>query len=223
MRACSWRTARSAVGGAAAAAVIIGLSATCVDTQDRQSITTRADFLQAMEELSNWGRWGDDDELGAANLITPAKRRAAAALVTEGTSVSLAHDVIQVEAIDASSILERKAYGISPTRGYDRLAYTGSYHGTIHSHLDSIACHIMWEGRGYNGYRMEDIEAAGACPQGHINNLKDGIVTRGILFDATQLPGKATAEGWLDPARRCARPTWRRSKSCTACASRRAT
>ena len=199
MRGFSRRTARSAVGGAAAAAAIIGLSATCVDTQDRQSMTTRADFLQAMEELSNWGRWGDDDELGAANLITPAKRRAAAALVTEGTSVSLAHDVIQVEAIDASSILERKAYGISPTRGYDRLAYTGSYHGTIHSHLDSIACHIMWAGRGYNGYRMEDIEAAGACPQGHINNLKDGIVTRGILFDATQLPGKATAEGWLEP------------------------
>jgi len=44
-----------------------------------------------MEELSNWGRWGADDELGSSNLITPAKRRAAAALVTEGISVSLAH------------------------------------------------------------------------------------------------------------------------------------
>ena len=193
------RTARSAVGGAVAAAVIIGLSATGVDTQVRQSMTTRADFLRAMEELSNWGRWGDDDELGAANLITPDKRRAAAALVTEGLSVSLAHDIIQVEAIDASSILERQAYGISPTRGYDRLAYTGSYHGTIHSHLDSIACHIMWEGRGYNGYRMEDIEAAGACPQGHINNLKDGIVDARHPVRRDAAPRKATAEGWLEP------------------------
>lgn len=189
---------RAAVYGGVA---VVGamLLAPSVETQDRPTMTSKADFLRAMDELSNWGRWGDDDELGAANLITPEKRRAAAALVTEGISVSLAHDVIQVEAIDASSILEREAYGITPERGFDRLAYTGSYHGTIHSHLDSIACHIMWEGKSYNGYRMEDIEAAGACPQGHINALKDGIVTRGILFDATLLPGRATPEGWLEP------------------------
>ena len=189
---------RAAACGAAIA-VAAGLAVPGVETQDRPAMASRADFLRAMEDLSNWGRWGDDDELGAANLITPAKRRAAAALVTDGISVSLAHDVIQIEAIDAQSILERVAYGVSPTRGYDRLAYTGSYHGTIHSHLDSIACHIMWEGKGYNGYRMEDIEAAGACPQGSINALKDGVVTRGVLFDATQLPGKATPEGWLEP------------------------
>jgi len=40
-------------------------------------------------ELSNWGRWGPDDELGAANLITAAKRAEAARLVTEGFTVSL--------------------------------------------------------------------------------------------------------------------------------------
>ena len=32
-----------------------------------------------MKDLSKWGRWGQDDELGAANLITPAKRKAAQA------------------------------------------------------------------------------------------------------------------------------------------------
>ena len=69
----------------------------------------------------------------------------------------------------------------------------------IHSHLDSVACHIMYEGKGYNGISMEAIEAAGGCPQGDINALKDGIVARGILFDATLLPGKATSEGWLEP------------------------
>ena len=59
------------------------------------SMTTVEEFHAAMDDLSNWGRWGDDDELGAANLITPQKRRAAAALVTEGVSVSLAHDIVQ--------------------------------------------------------------------------------------------------------------------------------
>src|SRR5258707_756256 len=52
----------------------------------------RADIDAMMKSLSNWGRWGADDELGTLNLITPAKRKAAAALVREGITVSLAHD-----------------------------------------------------------------------------------------------------------------------------------
>ena len=178
----------------------VGLSSCSVGTQDgHPTMTTEADFQRAMEELSNWDRWGADDELGAANLITPAKRKEAAALVTEGISVSLAHDVIQEEALDATSILDREVLRVSDTGAADRYQYTGTYHGVIHSHLDAVDCHVMYEGKGYNGVRMEDIEAAGGCPKGSINALKDGIVTRGILFDATLLPGKATPEGWLEP------------------------
>ena len=51
-----------------------------------------------MEELSNWGRWGTNDQLGAANLITPAKRLEAISLVTEGITVSLAHRLLTDEA-----------------------------------------------------------------------------------------------------------------------------
>jgi hypothetical protein len=36
---------------------------------------TRADFDRLMKELSNWGRWGKDDQMGAVNLITAAKRK----------------------------------------------------------------------------------------------------------------------------------------------------
>jgi hypothetical protein len=35
----------------------------------RPAMASEADFRRAMKELSNWGRWGADDELGAANLI----------------------------------------------------------------------------------------------------------------------------------------------------------
>ena len=163
------------------------------------AMATVADYHRAMDELSNWGRWGPDDELGAANLITPEKRRAAAALVTEGLSVSLAHDVIQESALDATTILIRDVVAISATGASDRYQYTGTYHGVIHSHLDAVDCHIMYEGKGYNGVTMEEIEAADGCPRGSINALKDGIVTRGILFDATLLPGNATPEGWVEP------------------------
>jgi len=40
-------------------------------------------------ELSNWGRWGDDDEIGTLNLVTPEKRVQAAQLVKTGKSFDL--------------------------------------------------------------------------------------------------------------------------------------
>jgi len=165
----------------------------------RPTMASEEDFRRAMKELSNWGRWGNDDELGAANLITPAKRKQAMALVTEGLPVSLAHDVVQEHAADAPNILERTLGPVNPTGTADRYQYTGTYHGIVHSHLDSLDCHMMVDGKGYNGVAMEEIKAAGGCPKGSINALKDGIVTRAILFDATRLPGKATAQGWLEP------------------------
>jgi kynurenine formamidase len=165
----------------------------------RPAIANEQDFHRAMKELSNWGRWGNDDELGAANLITPAKRKQALALAKEGLAISLAHDIVQEKAADAQNILERVLGDVRPTGTTDRYQYTGTYHGVIHSHLDAVDCHVMSEGKGYNGRSMEDITAAGGCPKGNINALKDGVVTRAILFDATRLPGKATPQGWLDP------------------------
>src|SRR5882672_6123174 len=53
---------------------------------------TKAEYDRWKTELSNWGRWGKDDQLGALNLITPAKRKQAAALVRDGVTVSLAVD-----------------------------------------------------------------------------------------------------------------------------------
>mgnify|MGYP001361835031 FL=1 len=152
-----------------------------------------------MEELSNWGRWGPEDELGQANFITREKRVQAAGLVREGITVSLAHDVVQEDAVDTSAYLNREVVRVSPTGASDRLSYTGSYHGTIHSHLDSLDCHIMYEGNGYNGVSFEEVEAANGCPRGSISAHRNGVITRGILFDATLLPGRATDEGWLEP------------------------
>ena len=165
----------------------------------RPTIATQDDFRRAMKELSNWGRWGEQDELGAANLITPAKRKQALALAREGRTVSLSHDVPQEKAVDTPTFLNRTVVTVAPAVALDSYQYTGTYHGVIHSHLDSVDCHIMVDGRGYNGVSMEEIKAAGGCPRGSINALKDGVVTRAILFDATRLPGKATPQGWLEP------------------------
>src|SRR5215510_1984990 len=192
---------RMFLSGLATAALVAGVSVPTAQNQSngRPTIATEADFRRAMKELSNWGRWGKDDELGAANLITPAKRRQALALAKDGITISLAHDVIQEAAPDAPTILERTVVTVSPTVAMDRYQYTGTYHGVTHSHLDAVDCHIMSDGKGYNGVSMDEIKAAGGCPRGNINALKDGVVTRGILFDATLLPGKASLLGWLEP------------------------
>src|SRR6202035_4891335 len=81
----------------------------------RPTIANEDDFRRAMKELSNWGTWGADDELGAANLITPAKRKQALALAKEGIPISLAHDVAQELAADAPFFLERTLNDVAPT------------------------------------------------------------------------------------------------------------
>ena len=52
-----------------------------------REIPEEPEVLGWMESLSNWGRWGEDDQLGCLNLITPTKRRQAAALVQDGIPV----------------------------------------------------------------------------------------------------------------------------------------
>src|ERR1700687_3700432 len=70
-----------------------------VQAQSQVAIT-KAIFEQWMTDLSNWGRWGKDDEMGAMNLITPAKRKQAAAMLKEGASFSLARDAEKEKAPD---------------------------------------------------------------------------------------------------------------------------
>ena len=56
----------------------------------------QSEFEAMVEELSNWGRWGREDQIGALNLITPEKRLQAAKLVKEGISISLAPAATEV-------------------------------------------------------------------------------------------------------------------------------
>ena len=58
-----------------------------------RTIPTEAELKAYLEKRSNWGRWGDDDELGTVNLITPDKRLQAAGLIKSGRVVSLARQL----------------------------------------------------------------------------------------------------------------------------------
>src|SRR6476660_3269090 len=58
-----------------------------------RAAVTKAEAERWNTELSNWGRWGKDDQLGALNLVTPQKRQQAMALAKTGTVVSLERPV----------------------------------------------------------------------------------------------------------------------------------
>jgi kynurenine formamidase len=154
---------------------------------------TQADIERMMEELSNWGRWGTDDQLGAANLITPEKRLEAIATVTEGISVSLEHILLTEEAPDVPSPFQRRVLQVPDAttepafRGGVSDNYSISYHGYSHSHVDSL-CHVFYKGKMYNGKDQSTVTEAG-CATNSIANLQGGIVTRGVLIDIPRLKG----------------------------------
>jgi kynurenine formamidase len=172
----------------ATAALILGATINEPGDQSQRTLT-KADVDRMMTELSNWGRWGKEDQLGAINLITPAKRKQAAALVKEGVSVSLAHDVEKERAADNSNPFQHTMTltGANPASQFSLDAYSVNYHGYAHTHLDAL-CHVFYQGKMYNGFSQEEVTQKGAARLS-ILNLKQGIFTRGILIDVARLKG----------------------------------
>ena len=139
------------------------------------------EFDTLFQQVKNWGRWGADDQLGSANLVTAAKRKQAAALVKAGVTVSLAHNPLTERADDNASPFEH-----TMLRGNSMDRYAVSYHGYAHSHIDAL-CHILYKDQTYNGYARADVNTDKGCTKLGIQNLKDGVVTRGVLVDIPRL------------------------------------
>ena len=143
---------------------------------------TTTTLEQWMSALSNWGRWGEDDQLGTLNLITPEKRRQAASLVTEGVSVSLAFDLAKEAGTNNEFPLEHSLRVHEDDGGvFAEDTYTIRYHGFAHSHVDAL-CHIFHQGKMYNGFPRSAVKPDGAEQLG-VQTMKQGIFTRGILVD----------------------------------------
>jgi hypothetical protein len=168
---------------------------------------TRAEVVQMMKDISNWGRWGKDDEIGTFNLITPAVRKAAVALVREGISVSMAHTLDkEVLADNPTPFKQEFLMGpdgkMRPGAAMDVISST--YHATTTTHMDSL-CHYIFEGKTYNGWEIEKYHQATptregfgegpGCMKNSILGFKDGLLTRGILIDLPLMKGVK----WLEP------------------------
>src|SRR5262245_55327481 len=135
---------------------------------------SKAEYEKWKTELTNWGRWGKDDQLGAINLITPAKRKQAAGLVKEGISVSLAGDVNTERAADNFQPYEHVMTSAGPTGAGDSLSV--SFHGYAHTHIDAFA-HRFFDGKMWNGVSYEEVTKEDGAKKNSIYNLHNGIFT----------------------------------------------
>ena len=140
-----------------------------------------ADYAAMYRDRRNWGRWGDNDQVGAINLITPEKRAAAAGLVRTGRTVSLSR-VFE----PPQHFIQKSSLG--PGGGYvmDYLGFI--YHGSTVTHVDAL-CHI-WDDDGMWQGRNPDVEITTQGAQfGDITHWSGGIITKGVLIDVPRHRG----------------------------------
>jgi kynurenine formamidase len=156
------------------------------------------DFDALFASVSNWGRWGQADERGTLNFITPERVVAATALVRSGRSVSLSYLLSKVAGIDNPKpmlhYMSRLALGMpgEPKMNEDFIGL--DYHGKLVTHVDAL-CHCAYGGRLYNGVAsLESVTGFGAT-FGAVTSFEDGIVGRGVLLD---MPRHLGVE-WIEP------------------------
>ena len=186
MKRFAERTAIAAMASVLAAQGALG--------EEQPSALTAQTIDTWATELSNAGRWGEDDQLGTLNLITPAVRVAAAKLVTEGVSVSMAHPLLTARSADNWTPFEHRMQA-TPERagGWATDTWSLMFHGFAHSHIDAL-CHLAHKGKYYNDFPMSETTDEG-CKNLGVTNIGNGIFTRGVLMDIPRLKDKT----WLDP------------------------
>jgi kynurenine formamidase len=162
-------------------------------------IPTEEEVLGYFDKLSNWGRWGADDELGTPNLITPEKTKRALATVREGVTVSLAREIRWEGSVDVPSppvhfMLESGegwASGdkVSTRANAAAIDYIGMvFHGVSVTHVDSLA-HFFWKGKTYNGRPAHLVSTSLGATVCSVVAARGGFVTRGVLVDVPMVRG----------------------------------
>lgn len=170
---------------------------------------TKAQVQRWMTELSNWGRWGKDDQLGTLNLITAQKRQQALALARRGVVVSMEQPVALV-AMPESTRRDGRSHASSfyeirfrtfpdpdletGNPGFSSDIKEYHVHGPM-THLDAL-CHASYQGKWYNGFILgERFSDQAGCSRLGTEAVRQGIVTRGILVDMTRLKNPSRPPG----------------------------
>ncbi|MGI5200179.1 cyclase family protein [Spirillospora sp. CA-108201] len=169
------------------------------------------EFRAVAEQVRNWGRWGDDDEVGTLNFITPEKVRASAGLVRKGAVFPLGVEfgangpqgdylfrpnpihVMTVDGGDADHFVEHsRGWAANPVA-----QQIGQYFADnpfrfnddmiimplqAATQWDALS-HTYYDGLLYNGFPASAVTSQGATRCGIDKVIAKGITTRGVLLD----------------------------------------
>jgi kynurenine formamidase len=146
--------------------------------------------------VSNWGRWGDDDELGTQNLVDAAAVQRGIDAARRGLVVSLAIPLDEhgpQEPGGAPGRIDPKHRMISVNQGYTGDARDAAFNDdevtlslAAGTHIDALA-HVTYDGLMYNGFPASLVTEAGAAKCG-ADKLRP-LVTRGVLLDLPAVLG----------------------------------
>jgi kynurenine formamidase len=157
-----------------------------------------ASFQALYEKLRGQAQWGSADRRGALNHITPARLLAAASAVTFGQSVTLAAPLAASAADNPEPATHHMNHLPGESSDVPGLSFAADHmtmnvHGDVDSHIDAL-CHVAYQGTLYNGVAPGAVTSQGASELS-IDDLRDGIVGRGVLLDIPAV----RAVPWLEP------------------------
>ena len=154
---------------------------------------TIEDFRAVGRRLSNWGRWGPDDERGTVNLITPERLVAAAGLVRRGAVFDLGIPfdgngpqpgggrINPIHLMSQTGDTQVFPGGFKYADDYIFMPLQGA------TQWDALA-HVYYDDQIYNGYPARDVSVVGAAHDS-IDKMAKGIAGRGVLLDIARLKG----------------------------------
>jgi kynurenine formamidase len=158
------------------------------------------DFRDLGKQLSNWGRWGADDQIGTLNLVTPRHVQAAAAEVASGKvfqlSIPVGKDGPQSGAggrLNPVHLMSMQPSDWDPhgLQVADDWIMMPLQSGTQWYALS----HVGYDGKLYNGYSADEVGARFGARHLAVDAFTDRIVGRGVLLDMARLRGVDWLEG----------------------------
>lgn len=161
---------------------------------DQAARLSEDELLAYFETLSNWGRWGAEDELGTLNLLTEEVRRDAAHLIRTGRTVSLARTI---SAKRSRGSAQAGAVHFMTASGSEAAAERKSVsadwfgmpvHGFEFTHLDALS-HVFWNGRMYNGHDAAKVRTDRGATMETVELACEHIAGRGVLLDVPAARG----------------------------------
>ena len=177
-------------------------------------------FRRVADDVRNWGRWGDADELGTLNLITAEKVAQAAGLVKHGKVFPLGVDfgssgpqgafhfrqnplhVMTIDGGDASTLarvrpeMAEEPGGDSAQRVLDErpdaVQRRHHHHAVAGGHPVGRAVPRLLRGQAVQRLPGDSVTSLGAFHCGIDKVDGKGITSRGVLLDIVRLRGVET-------------------------------